>query len=273
MAEEEETFEEIPLPPGVGETLRAAREAKGLSLAEVAVKTRITERHLALIEAGELGKLPGRTYAIGFSRNFAKIVGLDEASIAEQVREELALIDPEGTGLAPRTFEPGDPARVPSPALAWFSAFAALVLFIGGSLFVWNTYIAPGASLPWLTSEQQAAPPSVAERAPAEPAAPEAGPQGQVVFTALEQVWVRFYESGGKVLLEKEMLPGESFAVPADATEPKLLTARPDALAITIGGKAVPKLAESQDVMDVPITAQALLARDGAPAVAASPTA
>jgi len=280
VVEEDTTDEEMPPPPGVGETLRAAREAKKLSLADVAARTRITQRHLVLIEAGELARLPGRTYAIGFSRNFARVVGLDEARIVEQVREELALIDPYGSGLASRTFEPGDPARVPSAGLAWFSAFAALVLLVGGSLFVWGTFIAPGASLPWLTAEE-APGPSAAQQAASANAAAEPAAGGQVVFTAGEQIWVRFYERGGRVLLEREMLSGESFTVPADAAEPRLITARPDALTITVGGKAVPALAEVQDMLDVPVTARALLERAPqaaepspiAPATVPSPTA
>lgn len=258
------THEDAPPSPGVGEVLRAARESKGLTLAQVADRTRITQRHLALIEAGDLAQLPGRTYAIGFSRSFARVVGLDEGKIATHVREELALIDPEGAGLAPRTFEPGDPARVPSSGLAWLSVLAALVLLVGGSLFVWRTYVSPGMSLPWLTAEEEAPPPGDA----ATPAAPATGPDpaGQVVFTATEQTWVHFYEKDGATLLQRELLAGESFTVPATAVDPWLITARPDLLAISIGGREVPRLAEQQDLVRVSVSAQALIDRPPAPA-------
>jgi hypothetical protein len=64
---------------------------------------------------------------------------------------------------------------------------------------------------------------------------------------------------------------GESFTVPGDAQKPMLWTARPDALNVTIGGQAVPKLAEREGIMkDVPVDAQALLARAAAPAPATS---
>jgi len=50
--------------------------------------------------------------------------------------------------------------------------------------------------------------------------------------------------------------------VPADAVDPQLWTGRPEALAITVGGRQVPRLAEEDQVMrDVPVTAEALLAR------------
>lgn len=270
VEDEQATDETAAAPPGLGEVLRMAREASGLSLAQVAEHTRITLRHLKMIEAGDFAQLPGRSHAIGFSRSFAKAVGLDDGEIAERVREELALIDPQGAGLAQRSFEPGDPARVPSSGLAWFSAFAALVLLVGGSLFVWNSYIAPGATLPWLTSDEEAPAPQVAQTGAAPAAAPV--PEGQVVFTASEQVWVRFYEQGGRVLLEKEMLPGESYALPEDAEQPMLTTARPDLLSIAVGGRQVPPLAEVQDMIDAPVAAEALLARGSEPQAVASPT-
>lgn len=259
------TEEDAAPPPGVGEVLRAARELKGLSLAQVAERTRITQRHLALIEAGELGQLPGRTYAIGFSRSFARVVGLDEGKIAEHVREELALLDPYGAGMAPRTFEPGDPARVPSSSLAWLAALGALVLLIGGSLFVWRTYVSPGVSLPWLTAEEEApaAQPAAAVSKP--------DPTGEVVFTAKEQIWVRFYERGGSTLFERELLAGESYTVPATAVDPWLITARPDALTVTVGGQELPPLAVEQDMLDLPVGAEELLNRPPEATATAAP--
>ena len=63
------------------------------------------------------------------------------------------------------------------------------------------------------------------------------------------------------------MAQGETYTVPADVQGPMVWTGRPDALAITVGGRPVPKLAEQQRVMkDVPVTAAALLAR-GQPGV------
>src|SRR6187551_1952710 len=110
MAEE---FVDQPLPYGVGEQLRAAREAKGMTLAQIAGETRIPQRHLQTIEAGDFALLPARTYAISFSKNYAKMVGLDQAEVAAMVRAELDAQDP-APRLRPVGFEPGDPARVPS---------------------------------------------------------------------------------------------------------------------------------------------------------------
>ena len=114
-------------PAGIGAQLRAAREERGLSLEQVAAETRIPQRHLVAIEAGDFGQLPGRTYAVGFSRTYAKMVGLDQDDVAAIVRAELDAQAGE-EDYRPASFEPGDPARAPSRALFYFSIFAGLIV-------------------------------------------------------------------------------------------------------------------------------------------------
>ena len=60
----------------IGETLRAAREQKGLSLDRVADETNIAKRYLAALEAEDFGVFPGDPYAIGFLRNYAGYLDL-----------------------------------------------------------------------------------------------------------------------------------------------------------------------------------------------------
>ena len=64
-----------------GDRLRLAREAAGLSLADVATRTRITQRHLSAIEKSDFSELPGRTYVTGFARAYARAVDLPEAEV------------------------------------------------------------------------------------------------------------------------------------------------------------------------------------------------
>ncbi|MGV2497069.1 helix-turn-helix domain-containing protein [Pelagerythrobacter aerophilus] len=255
---------ELPLD-GAGQRLRRAREQAGLSLEQVAAETRIPQRHLEVIEQGDFGALPARTYAIGFSRTYARAVGLDEGEIAREVREELGVPSANEVARA-SSFEPGDPARVPSRGLAWFSAFAALLL-IGGGFAYFKDYFFPGAGPGPLTQPQTqgAQGPAQAAAAPT-PAAPPT-PTGPVVFTALQDdTWVKFYDANGEELMQKQMAEGESYTVPADAEGPQIWTGRPYAFAITIGGRSVPKLSEQDEIIrDVQVSAEALLAR-GQPA-------
>jgi len=274
MVEEDNSLEPAALPGTVGAKLRAAREARGLSLAQVAAETRITQRHLELIEAGDFARLPARAYAVGFSRSYAKLLEMDDEEIAREVRAEISMIEPDDSDRA-RKFEPGDPARVPSAKLAWLAACGGIAIFAVGCYFLWNSFFAPAGTLPWLTAEQeQAAAPSAQAAAgptPAVPAAPD--PKAPVVFTSLEDgIWVKFYDQDGRQLMQKQMAKGETYTVPADVEGPQLWTGRPDALAITVGGKPIPKLGENDRIMkDVPVTAAALLARGSVDASAAVP--
>jgi transcriptional regulator with XRE-family HTH domain len=250
--------------------LRRAREEAGMSLAQLAAETRIGERMLAAIEVGDYAALPGRTYAIGFSRSYAKAVGLDDAEVGAAVRAELAEQAPTESRRPAQTFEPGDPARVPTARLAWLAGGLLVIALILGIVFLPGIF-APGGSLP---SSLPADQPSAAASQGVPPAAPAVS--GPVVFTALEpRIWVKFTDAQGNQLMQKELAQGESWAVPTDKGEVLIWTARPDALGITVGGQAVPKLSDVQKtVKDVPVSAAALLARgtaQAAPVVSPAP--
>ncbi len=271
--EQDNAVQELPLM-GAGDRLRTAREEKGFDLEHISAQTRIPLRHLEAIESGDFDALPSRTYAIGFARTYAREVGLDDSAIADEVRGELAEIHSHRAVLA-GGMEPGDSAKLPSAGLAWFGAFAALLLAVGVLAFV-STYFGAGtgpASL-LVGSDESDEATVLADTAEASESAIAVGADGQVVFTALEDgIWVRFYEDGGERLLEKQMDSGEQFTLPPDATEPRINTGRPDAFAITIGGQEVPKLSDEPITLgDTPISAAALLARADVPASAVPET-
>ena len=247
----------------VGDRLREARERAGMTLGQLSADTRIPERHLVLIEKGDFAALAAKTYATGFARSYARAVGMDERAVAAEVRAELAANEG-GDRYRAASFEPGDPARIPSRGLALFSMFALILLIAGGVMF-YSRVLAPGSGPGSLLDEQRLAQQAAArsaKQAPAAAAAP-APVNGPVVFTALEDgIWVKFYDGSGAQLMQKQMAKGESYTVPAEAAGPQVWTGRPDALAITVGGRPVPKLAEAEGIMkDVPVTAQALLQR------------
>lgn len=267
MSDVEVEEAELPLE-SVGARLLRAREAAGMSRAQMAGITRIPERHLAAIEAGNFAALPARTYAVGFSRSYAKALNLDQNEIVGAVRQELAEIDPPEQRRGIPTFEPGDPARVPSGRLVWLAVLGVLAV-LAAVFFLARSMIAPGMTLPSIVADETPAP------APSETAQAAAPAQlsGAVVFTALQpKVWVKFTDGAGNQLFQKELSQGESWTVPADQTDVRIATARPDSLSITIGGQPVAKLSDVQkSIRDVPVTAAALQARGTAQA-APTPT-
>ncbi len=282
-SEDETRADDAPQTDGTaaGAQLRAARKEKRLELSQIAAETRIPLRHLEAIEAGNFESLPSRAYALGFSRTFARAVGLDDAQITEAVRAELA----DGSmrrNVSSEGMEPGDPAKLPSAGLAWAGAIAALVLAVGAIAF-FNAYFGAGTGLGSLISPAPETPPTASASAgsgsPSETVPAEAAASGgAVVLTATaDGIWLRLTEAGGERLLERTLQQGEQVTVPAAAADPRINTGRPDALAITIGGKSVAPLSDrAVTLADAPVSAAALLARAApapAPVAAAAPSA
>lgn len=263
-----------PSPQGVGQLLRAAREEKGLSLGDISAYTRVAERHLQAIESNRFEDLAAPTYAVGFSRAYAKAVGLDQADIAARVRRQLDLRPPSRPA-PPPSFEPGDPARVPPSKIAWLAGLCAV--FVVGLLVVyWSNLFTPEGELPSLL------PNGVQSEAPAVAAAPAQAPpsptptDGAVVLTSNgARVWVKVTDQQGNQLFQKELVQGESWTVPADAQSPQLRTGRPDQLQITVGGRAIARLGSKPEVVSgIMLTPAALIARglETATAPAAAPS-
>ena len=260
MSDELVTEAQLPLET-VGARLRRAREQAGLGIPALAAQTRISQRQIEAIEAGDFAALPGRTYAVGFSRSIARAVGLNESEVAAATRAELTQQQTEDPRRPVQTFEPGDPARVPSARLTWLALAGVALAVLLGVMFLPSLF-SPAGSLPSILPADQPANTAAGSALP--PAAPTAA--GPVVFTALQPgVWVKFYDAAGTQLLQKELAQGESYTVPAGQGEVLLRTARPDQLAITVSGQPVPKLSDVQQTMkDVPVSAAALLARGSA---------
>ncbi len=62
----------------VGDFFRQVRETKGLTVDEVASKTRIRTDFVKALEEGNFAKLPDQVFARGFVRSYARSLGLDE---------------------------------------------------------------------------------------------------------------------------------------------------------------------------------------------------
>ena len=251
-----ESEDEIVLT--AGERLRAAREALGLSVDDVATSTRIPTRHLTSLETGDFSKLPAPTYSVGFAKSYAGAVGLDRVEIGEQLRAEIG-----GTRLIPKQaeqFEPMDPKRT-MPRWLIIAAIAAIAV------------VALLAT--WLNNRSMNAPDNVTatEAAPVDAAA--AAPAAVVPVTAQSvsiaatgDAWVQI-KDGATLIKEGVMKAGERFDIPLTATAPKLTTGKAESLTISVGPKTVAQVGPSATkVRDVSLLPADLLR---GPSVAAAP--
>jgi cytoskeletal protein RodZ len=60
----------------LGEKLRQAREARGVSISEIAEQTRISSHYLEAIESDDYRTLPGGIFNKGFVKSYANMSGL-----------------------------------------------------------------------------------------------------------------------------------------------------------------------------------------------------
>ncbi|KTE41457.1 MULTISPECIES: helix-turn-helix domain-containing protein [unclassified Sphingopyxis] len=224
-----------------GDRLRQAREAAGLSLADVATRTRITQRHLEAIEKSDFAALPGRTYVTGFARAYARAVDLPEAEIGASVRRELE--EEEYGRPSYEAYEPTDPARLPTARLTWTLVIVALVLV--SAYGVWRFLsVEPDEAL--IAAQNRAAEESEAPSTAAAPATKTSTKAGAVpadapvVLTGLSEVWIGFDDATGKTENWRTLDAGETYEVPAEYVQQfTLRTSIPQALKVTVGGRDI----------------------------------
>ncbi len=85
MPEQVEKQQELLLV--IGRRLRTAREGQGLTLQDVATRTRIHSAYLDKIEQGITDGLPALTFVRGFMRNYMQTLGVDDHELTEAVAE------------------------------------------------------------------------------------------------------------------------------------------------------------------------------------------
>ncbi|MET3456580.1 MULTISPECIES: RodZ domain-containing protein [Pseudomonas] len=116
-----------------GETLRQARESNGWSLAEVALKLNLTVASLGNLEAGAFDKLPGHTFARGYIRAYAKLLGKDQTLLVQQF-DQYTGSDAQGSSVH-SLGRIEEPVRV-SHTILRIVSLLLLIAVIGGG-FVW----------------------------------------------------------------------------------------------------------------------------------------
>ena len=65
----------------IGNFLKERREERGISLIEAEKDLKIRKKYLQALEEGNINVIPGKTYLVGYLRNYSKYLGIDEESI------------------------------------------------------------------------------------------------------------------------------------------------------------------------------------------------
>jgi cytoskeleton protein RodZ len=125
--------EPVESSPGLGATLRAEREKRGLSLDQVASATKLRSQLIDALENEAWGKLPHPVFVRGFIRTYAKVVGADEKDLLGMYER-----------LMPARREPIAPLAAPRRSLkGWYLAAILTVVLLGIVFLLWQEHASP----------------------------------------------------------------------------------------------------------------------------------
>lgn len=179
----------------VGQTLREAREAQGMSLDEASMRLRLMHRQIAAMEADDFESLGQAVFARGFVRNYARLLGI--------VPEEL---------LARMQGAPAERVEIarsePPLPRSWLSSPWLILLLLGVLVLV----AAPVGLYLWLNSDVDDKPVNrVSTAAPVRSAAVPAAVPAPVAATA---------DTAPEPSQGEPATPAASAAGPAEAAAP-----------------------------------------------------
>jgi len=121
-SEDNETQQHESLFIDIGQRLQQARQQRQLNIHDVSHQLKLRKQYLEALEAGDWQQLPGDAYAIGFLKQYARLLQLDLKQEIEQIKSgEYRLT-------SPLTFP--DPPIAPSRKWAFGAAAVFILLFI-----------------------------------------------------------------------------------------------------------------------------------------------
>lgn len=156
------------LMPALGEEFRNAREARGLSLSDVAEQIHIRSVYLAQIEKENWSAIGAPVYVRGFLRTYARFLGIDAEQAVGKFNETSAAGTPVSNASSPAL---ANPQASGFSAVLWIAGIIAAVLV---AFVIYNSYTLSRAhravSVHWPTagrSVPSASHPHQARRPPA----------------------------------------------------------------------------------------------------------
>jgi cytoskeleton protein RodZ len=152
---------------GPGARLKLAREAAGLSLEQVAAQLKLAPRQVRALEDEDFAQLPGRTFARGFVRNYARLLNLDGNDLLSMLPDAAhapALGAPALQSTGARMAELPSAASPKSSLLRWLIPLLLVACIVGAALYEWHRggLSSPGNSSPPTAPQNVPEPPAPA---------------------------------------------------------------------------------------------------------------
>jgi cytoskeleton protein RodZ len=218
---------------GVGQELAAAREARGLALADVAQQLKFGARQLEALEQEQFDALPGATFTRGMVRSYARLLKLDPEPLVQRIAGRCEI--PDSSRLAARYHQPvpfSDSAR--RSTLTYLAVSLGVLVLVGGVAYQWHqertaaarkaTVVAKGKPAPREANPvpAAAAAPVAQEKVIAEPKpvvaavpapAPRVSAGHRLVVRTEGEAWIEIRDSADRMLVSSLNPPGSERVV------------------------------------------------------------
>lgn len=208
--------------------IRESREAKGVSIEELAEKTKISHRFLRALEADRQNQMPDRVVAKGFVKRLARYLNASEADFSRLFDEAYPESTPQEVAAAPAKKEFAFKRE------QLYLLVSGIILILAVAL-VMNAYFSN-------PSRQETPAPAVPESPPvvvppasvaAQPAPPSQGLQ--ITLTANEDTWVQVMADGNTVY--EEVIPARSSKAFEAKERVRIFAGNSQNLLVKINGK------------------------------------
>ncbi len=122
----------------IGKLLKEKRDSLKISLEEVSAATKINIKILQSLEAGDLEKLPAKTFVRGFVQTYAKYLGLDSKEVLAKLQETIGSTRPKTPVYVPDLNASNEPTaakdRIMSKSMSsggsWITGVVIVVLIL-----------------------------------------------------------------------------------------------------------------------------------------------
>jgi cytoskeleton protein RodZ len=218
----------------IGSSLRAAREQRGLELADVERATRIRSRYLRALEDERFDLIPGLVYAKGFLRTYADHLGLDGERFVDELVSRLPREEDEAPLPAPRPIQRRG-FRFPTHLAA---AGVGALLVVAGVIWLLGT---TGGSTRHVRRQTTTAPrPAPVAARPKPPPKPAPRVANLVLRASNGRCWLEAHAGSqtGPLLFMNTLEQGQSVTLKQKRMWIRL--GAPDAVVATLNGKPVP---------------------------------
>lgn len=218
-----------------GAWLRGQREAREISLREIAEDTKISLRYLEALEEDRHEVLPATVFAKGFLREYGKFVGLDPDDVINRYISSFPSTE--------RVEEAPTPRKT-SPRFPFGLAAAGVIALIGAvALFGWLSGRSSGEEVPSISA------PIPGEQAPAEPVDVIERLPLQVTLDFNQNSWVDVFVDGDRALSELRV-QGESLSIEAERLV-RLKLGNIEGVRFEINGQAFQPAAADDELFDI----------------------